>query len=323
MVAHYGVRSPNRVEYDGRQVGIIDLSNAIQRDAQALQVCIDNADVRDSRVPPFHQVLRGDHTAGIFGERTGLLSAVPTSLPRAVSFGARIPDITPVDPDRDVALVAPLPPARPVLTAGPQRCLLYETRARSGDGLAPGAEPAVRPVTWVSLGTCVDVAAQRAALLAAGYARLRAGVHITGVQLQRQERLATGDYGAWHDVAPDDALRPPGVPDPVPDLHTGVTVNQAALDNAFERLRQSPELHARPPFPAVDAGDAWQPPQPVMDAAQPVVVWAHDDSAEPGRTYRYRARVGLWNRYVGRPELLRDPARAHDSVILGRWSEAR
>ena len=49
-------------------------------------------------------------------------------------------------------------------------------------------------------------------------------------------------------------------------------------------------------------------------------VWFHDDSVEPGKTYRYRMRVKLWNRYVGRRAALRDPTQAEQTVLVGEWS---
>jgi hypothetical protein len=51
-----------------------------------------------------------------------------------------------------------------------------------------------------------------------------------------------------------------------------------------------------------------------------VAVWFHDDSVQPGKTYRYRMRVKLWNRYVGRRGVLREPALADQTVIAGDWS---
>ena len=51
-------------------------------------------------------------------------------------------------------------------------------------------------------------------------------------------------------------------------------------------------------------------------------VWVHDDSVEPGKTYRYRMRVKLWNRYVGKRENLADPAQAGETVLTGSWSLA-
>jgi hypothetical protein len=51
-------------------------------------------------------------------------------------------------------------------------------------------------------------------------------------------------------------------------------------------------------------------------------VWFHDDTVEAGKTYRYRMRVKLWNRYVGRVRSLKDPEQAKQPVVLGNWSYA-
>lgn len=90
----------------------------------------------------------------------------------------------------------------------------------------------------------------------------------------------------------------------------------------------------QPPFCEIISGSPWRMPLPegdrpanpadtssVPDAApEQVAVWVHDETVEPGKTYRYRLRVNLWNRYVGRPELLANPAQADHSVLCGEWS---
>jgi hypothetical protein len=55
------------------------------------------------------------------------------------------------------------------------------------------------------------------------------------------------------------------------------------------------------------------------DTDQPAI-WFHDDTVESGKTYRYRTRVRLWNRYVGRMKPLRDSQDAKRSVLAGEWS---
>jgi hypothetical protein len=49
-------------------------------------------------------------------------------------------------------------------------------------------------------------------------------------------------------------------------------------------------------------------------------VWFHDDTVEAGKTYRYRMRVKLWNRYVGRTRSMKDPEAAKQPVVVGDWS---
>ncbi|MGE3181128.1 MAG: hypothetical protein AB7N71_05810, partial [Phycisphaerae bacterium] len=51
-----------------------------------------------------------------------------------------------------------------------------------------------------------------------------------------------------------------------------------------------------------------------------VAIWFNDDSVEAGKTYRYRLRASLWNRYVGRAKNLADDADAEKVVIQGEWS---
>ncbi len=51
-----------------------------------------------------------------------------------------------------------------------------------------------------------------------------------------------------------------------------------------------------------------------------VAVWFHDDTVEAGKTYRYRLRVKLWNRYVGRMRSMTDPEQAKQPIVAGDWS---
>lgn len=49
-----------------------------------------------------------------------------------------------------------------------------------------------------------------------------------------------------------------------------------------------------------------------------LVFWAHDDSVEAGKTYRYRVRLGVFNPVAGQNRLSKGDAALKDSVIL--WS---
>jgi hypothetical protein len=51
---------------------------------------------------------------------------------------------------------------------------------------------------------------------------------------------------------------------------------------------------------------------------QQATLWAHDDSTQPGKTYRYRLRLGLLNPIAGRGRSTTDPALA-DKLLF--WSE--
>lgn len=73
------------------------------------------------------------------------------------------------------------------------------------------------------------------------------------------------------------------------------------------------------PAPSASTGENAEPEYNPKNKSQ-VVVWAHDDTVEAGKTYRYRMRVKLWNRYVGQPRPLRDPTAAALAVLPGDWS---
>lgn len=49
-------------------------------------------------------------------------------------------------------------------------------------------------------------------------------------------------------------------------------------------------------------------------------IWVHDTSVESGRTYQYRLRVRLWNRYAGVKRPLIDPSGAERVALIGEWS---
>ena len=52
---------------------------------------------------------------------------------------------------------------------------------------------------------------------------------------------------------------------------------------------------------------------------EPVVIWAHDDTVEPGNSYRYRVRVGVFNPVAGTGQVRAEDASYEDKVIL--WSD--
>lgn len=49
-------------------------------------------------------------------------------------------------------------------------------------------------------------------------------------------------------------------------------------------------------------------------------VWSHDDTVESGKTYSYRMRVKVWNRYVGQAKYVKKPDDARKAIIAGEWS---
>jgi hypothetical protein len=55
---------------------------------------------------------------------------------------------------------------------------------------------------------------------------------------------------------------------------------------------------------------------------KPILVWAFDDTAKPGKTYRYRIRVGVFNPVAGTGQLVdRDMDKNNQVILWSRFSE--
>ncbi|MHC4291177.1 MAG: hypothetical protein ACYSTR_03080 [Planctomycetota bacterium] len=50
----------------------------------------------------------------------------------------------------------------------------------------------------------------------------------------------------------------------------------------------------------------------------PLLVWAHDDTTEPGQTYQYRLRMGVFNPIAGKEWFQKDQVEYKDQIVL--WS---
>lgn len=54
---------------------------------------------------------------------------------------------------------------------------------------------------------------------------------------------------------------------------------------------------------------------------EPLLFWAHDDTVEPGKTYRYRIRLGVFNPVAGMNRLSeRDKARTNEVILWSNYS---
>ncbi len=70
---------------------------------------------------------------------------------------------------------------------------------------------------------------------------------------------------------------------------------------------------ARPVTPKISAGE--------LETLDEVKIWAHDVTADPGKTYRYRLRVILYNPLAGYKPLLKNRDQALLVGITGPWSQ--
>ena len=330
MLWMFLVNSPNAVRYAGREVTARELNAAILSEAEALRRCIENASVEVSIVPRYSELVVQSHHTSIFDAASEVGPPLAPTLRPAVPFGsansvAGLEEL--VETPGDVTLVTPLPSSRPVAQTGRSMLILAEA-------VGPGQpyseqlgfreaeqERTATTVSWVSLIARFDRKAQEDEMTAARYAPYRAMVYIVGIDVQRQEMLPNELWSDWTNVEADPRLPEPDVCDAVFDEMTGDWLNRAQVDWVFRQVKQAGLSAVQPPFHEVLAGDEWEPPREEPEGSAGMLpVWFHDVSVEPGKTYRYRTRVRLWNRYVGRAQALQDPAQAKRSVLVGEWS---
>ena len=57
----------------------------------------------------------------------------------------------------------------------------------------------------------------------------------------------------------------------------------------------------------------------IQSMRDPLLVWAHDDTAEPGKTYQYRIRIGVFNPITGKDWFQKDQADYKNQLVL--WSD--
>lgn len=318
----YLLQTPNRVVLDGRSLTPRELHEVILREAQALERGMGNAKTPELKFPACRQRLDVLHERGIFGreDQPGGLPSSPR-LPLAAAFGPKV-DLTLARPV-PVRVVPPAVPERPRLLTG--RCLQVPEHAADRSDAA-GSEP--REVGWVRIVTRFDRERRRVALLAAGYPEYAAKVYLVGVDAQRQEVLPDGGFGRWVAVRPVGGLPNGAILRPAFDDRTGRLLNRAELDAALAEVKAQQACIGRPTLKGIIAGDR---PATMMDAepageeaapsAGSPLVWVDDAQVEAGRFYRYRVRVRLWNRFVGRRQAVVEAADAELAVLEGEWSE--
>ncbi len=116
-------------------------------------------------------------------------------------------------------------------------------------------------------------------------------------------------------------------PEAAMDLVNRVLADQELLDpkqvaqaeNLSEQIKAELEkTQAR----TAQLGRAGLGPEGVIDNYPDIEpIWAHDLTAQPGATYRYRLQFDAYNQYLGYPTELLDPSGAAKPVLASLWSE--
>src|SRR5206468_4021718 len=103
---------------------------------------------------------------------------------------------------------------------------------------------------------------------------------------------------------------PPGAP-PIGPLPPG-SFDPAALASA--------PMPPQPPQPPVQPGQTAAPAIPPLGPGD-VTMWAHDDSAQPGHTYRYRVRYLIRNPLFASHGATNPQSLAETFILESAWSD--
>ena len=469
----YFLMGPNTIEYGGRELAPDELDAAIAQDAENLERAINNAEHKVEPVEQYARKLEDRFRSGLFADGVDEGPAVRPTLAVASALGNPLPPLPDLGSKvTDLVLAPILRPTKPVAQTGIS--LVYREPVQLGEGQPETTEPADSEpveVSWISLASWFPREAQKRAMTANRYEGYRARVYVVGLDVQRQEMTASGEFSPWEDVQPSLATPRLTIPTPVIDDRTGEVLNQAELDTALELVKGHQQELMQPEFYDITAGNFWSvpplegledgseeegdeeaggrvEPEPRRTTPQPSrgiqpgrrggppggvrrppggvrrpptggrrpsatddgqsrrearkaideqlalakqflkakdwsaaereakdakrnkhinrkqtkeadaiikkakkglareqgrrdrdsgpqrlvtnpkgteadpAVWLHDDSVEPGKTYRFRMRVKLWNRYVGKRENLANDEDAEKTVLVGGWSLA-
>jgi len=116
-----------------------------------------------------------------------------------------------------------------------------------------------------------------------------------------------------------------GVPGTDPRSRSGRRGRTGAEDPMYGDMYMNPDGQGGRPAPSTDEV-YYEFAEKLMNYAtdlakldEPLLFWAMDDSVEPGNTYRYRVRIGVFNPVAGTDRLAEEDADKKNQVIL--WSD--
>lgn len=264
LVVHY-MMGPNTVEYAGQQVGPDELDTAILAQAEQLKQAVNRASVEPDEVPDFRAQLESEFEAGVLGADDDASLPVPQELRVATTFGRPLPSFEDDDEEApDIVLVTPLPPVQPTVRTGIS--VVQEADPLKLGSSAPllvddtPAEPTFTEMPWVTFACYYPLEAQRREMVNAGYAGYRSKPYVVGVDVQRREKTASGEWSEWVNVEDSAAMPDVDVPEPVFDDRTDAVVNQEEIDKLLDQVKWYQQVLMQPPFLPTAAGDDWLPP---------------------------------------------------------------
>lgn len=275
------LNSPNTVSYSGQELGPAELSDKILSDAEALDRVVRSKQADTEPIEDYSALLRRRHQDGVFAESTPVASVadgaaqeeavapppLPQTLPRVAALGEpiEVPGLAEEEGAADIQLIRPLRPTQPVVRAGRSTIVRSPIAlATTTEGFQPPTEeetPKAESVTWATIAAYFDVVAQFNEAVKAGYASYRAKAYVTGVDVERQVMLPSGEWSPWESIAVTDAMPTLNLPEPELNPETGEIENKDEIRSAFALVKREQPTLRQPPFFEVRDGDYWRIPE--------------------------------------------------------------
>ena len=283
MLYAFMIGRPYTIDFNGQKVAPTELHGKILDAAQAMDRTVAAAKPEDKAVEKFSDKLAAAQKDGIFAD-----AAVKPLLRRTSEFG---PDIVvpgleeSEEASGPIALVTPLRPSAPKVSQGrsavvPKAVVISDTEQKPGAGAVPPVPAAAVPAaavsttpgggsdvptvetSWVTVAAYFDVNAQKQEMAKAKYRSHLQKPEIVGVDVERREKLATGEWSEWKAVTPGKAMPQIEIPSPAFNA-AGQWLNQAEMNRFRALVRTEQARLMQPPFAEVKNGDKWElPPLP-------------------------------------------------------------
>ncbi|MBI5865892.1 MAG: hypothetical protein HZB38_15595 [Planctomycetes bacterium] len=272
MIWWYGLGTPNKVDFGGQSYGPHELAPAILDSAKSLKTAMDNASAEDPKPQGSSDKLIKRHNEGIFAEIPPAKPDDPNAKAfrlqpavRVLTSGgheAVVPGLKESEEaPGSVTLITPLAPQQPKMRNG--RSLAVQKPTKLGEtakpNVAAGTTDSPREVAWASGAMYWPKDAHKAETTRNGYAAYRSKIYVTGIDVERQELLANGDWSEPKLVEGSKAMPELTIPEPAID-DKGNLINKADLDGAFRVVKAEQNMLMQPPFYTTSAGDQWSIP---------------------------------------------------------------
>jgi hypothetical protein len=262
LAVYYLGLEPNKVEFDGRPLGPRELDEAVMQKAEDMDRAFTAAKPKAEPVPEYAVELKRQLAAGILTPLDPNTPPLPRTLLAMTPFGRAVKGISEGnEADSNIVPVTPLPPtalaARTGISVVRKKQLAVDPNAtptRASEDNDPVE------LSWVSIAGWFSLDGQQSEMTKANYAAYRSKPYLVGVDVQRQEMQASGEFGAWTDVEPGKADPHLDLQTPVYDDRTGNVVNQNELEAKFDLVKTQQHILMQPPFYEYESGDIWECP---------------------------------------------------------------